>query len=159
MELRAELMPPILDESKVARLAKLAGRIDGACPGQWEDELEEFNRLACTSLKFLDFQGIYGGMDHETWVRCVLAEPAQKRIPDITRDELLELIRRASTAENEEHESQFWLGLLEANLPDSRISDLIFWPGEYFGDGNNSRELSPEQILDLALKHSHDPTA
>jgi hypothetical protein len=64
---------------------------------------------------------------------------------------LLELIRRVSTAGAEEHEKIFWLGLLEANVPDKRISGLIFWPGEYFGDGNNSRELSPEEILDIAL--------
>ena len=151
MELRAELMPPILDETKVARLSELAALIDGAGPGQWEDELEEFNHLAGTNHGHADFQGIYGGMDHETWVRAVLAEPARKRVPDITRAELLELIRRVVTADGEEHETIFWLGLLETNVPDPRISDLIFWPGEYFGDGDNSRGQSPEQILDIAL--------
>ncbi len=30
-----------------------------------------------------------------------------------------------------------------------RISDLIYWPGEYFGD--NSREFTPEEIIDIAL--------
>jgi hypothetical protein len=151
VELRPELMPPALDEAKVARLAKLAAKIDGACPGQWEDLLEEFNREAGTSLEFADFQGIYGGMEHDTWVRAVLSGPAVRPVRDITRDELLELIRRVSTTGAEEHEQNFWLELLEANVPDKRISDLIFWPGEYFGDGNNSRQLSPEQILDIAL--------
>ena len=41
--------------------------------------------------------------------------------------------------------------VLEHHL-DPRISDLIHWPGEYFGDGDNSRELSPQDILDIALK-------
>jgi hypothetical protein len=76
VELRPELMPPALDEAKVARLAKLAATIDGARPGQWEDLLEEFNREAGTSLEYDDFQGIYGGMDHDTWVRAVLCGPA-----------------------------------------------------------------------------------
>jgi hypothetical protein len=59
MDLRPELMPPALDEEKVARLAKLADRIDGAAPGLWEDDLAEFNRLAGTEMTFEDFQGIY----------------------------------------------------------------------------------------------------
>jgi hypothetical protein len=150
MNLRPELLFPPLDEARVARLARLAARIDGAHPGQWEEDLEEFNRGAGTNLAFADFQGVYGGQDHDTWVRSVLAEPFQKPIADITRDEFLELIRRVSAALGKEHEIAFWLGLLEANLPGRRISDLIFWPGDYFGDGDNSRELTPEQILDIA---------
>jgi hypothetical protein len=143
-------MPTALDEALVERLARLAADIDGAAPGQWEDDLDEFNRTAQTDLTFADFQGIYGGQDHATWVRKVLAEPFRKRLPSIARAELLELIRRVAQADGEEHEIEFWLGLLEVNIPDPRISDLIFWPGEYFGDGDNSRALSPEQILEIS---------
>jgi hypothetical protein len=50
MELRSELMPPPLDAALVARLAKLADRIDGAAPGQRDDDWAEFNRLAGTNL-------------------------------------------------------------------------------------------------------------
>jgi hypothetical protein len=151
MELRPVLMPPALDEAKVARLAGLAGHLDGAGPGQWEDELAEFNREAGTELKYEDFQKVYTWTDHETWVRIVLSRPAQRPIPDISRAELLELLRRICTADGREHEIDFWLGMLKANVPDPKVSDLLFWPGEYFGDGDNSRELSPEQILDIAL--------
>lgn len=151
MDLRPELMPPALDKAKVARLAVLAAEIDGANPGQWEDALEEFNRTAGTNLTFLDFQGIYESTDHETWVRNIISEPAARKISDITRDELLELVGRVcNPAAWAEHEVFFWLRLLEANLPDPRLSALIFWPGEYFGDGDNSRELTPEQILTIA---------
>jgi hypothetical protein len=73
MDLRSELMPPVLDPAKVARLAKLAAAIDGASPGQWEEQLAEFNTEAGTGLGFADFQGIYGGQDHETWVRGILS--------------------------------------------------------------------------------------
>lgn len=151
MELRPELMPPPLDEAKVARLAELASRIDGANPGQWEDELAEFNREAGTNLGFPDFQGIYGGQDHDTWVRKVLAERYQRRLPDITRAELVELVRRVMEAEGTEHEIDFWLDMLALNIPDPEVSDLIYWPGEYFGDGDNSRELTPDQVVDIAL--------
>jgi hypothetical protein len=150
MNLRPELMPPALDEARVARLAKLAARIDGGRPGQWEECLDEFNRKAGTAFTFSDFQGIYGGTDHETFVRQALSEPAVRKVPDVTEEELLELLRRVCGAEGAEHEIAFWLRLLEANLPDPRLSDLIFWPGEYFGDGNDARQLSPREILDIA---------
>lgn len=150
MELRQELMPPALNEARVARLTELAAGIDGAHPGQAEHELAEFNHEAGTTFAFLDFQGIYGGQDHDTWVRKVLAKPFQKRLPDVTRAELLELARRVMEADGEEHEIDFWLDMLALNIPDPRVSDLIFWPGEYFGDGNNARELTPEQVIDIA---------
>ena len=85
MELRPELMPPVLDEALVTRLAKLAARIDGAHPGQWEDDLHEFNRLARTNLAFEEFQGIYGGEEHENYVRRLLYRKLVKPAPGATR--------------------------------------------------------------------------
>jgi len=32
------------------------------------------------------------------------------------------------------------------------LTDLIYWPGVYFGDGDNSREMTPKEILDTALR-------
>ena len=61
-------MPPPLDEALVAQLAKLAEAIDGARPGEYEDKLADFNRLATTAIPFQDFQGIYGAEDHIIWV-------------------------------------------------------------------------------------------
>ncbi len=151
MELRAELRFPTLDDARVQRLAELASKIDGARPGEWEDELVEFNRLADTSLDFAVFQGFSGGMEHDTWVRTVLSEPFTGKPLELSRDEMLEIITRLCTAAGEEHELVFWIKLLERNL-DPRISDLIYWPGEYFGDGNNSRRMSPEEILETASK-------
>ncbi len=116
MKLRSELSFPTLDESKVSRLANLAAAIDGARPGQWEDELEEFNQLAGTAFGHIDFQGISGGMTHESWVRNVLSTPyAQKKI-EISQPELLEIVTRLCSADGEEHEQFFWLKLLETNL-------------------------------------------
>ncbi len=151
MDLRPELQFPSLDESKVQRLAALADRIDGSSPDECEDELEQFNHLASTSREWAEFQGVYGGMDHDTWVRNVLCMPFADKQLELSHDEMLEIITRLCTAAGEEHERFFWIRLLETNL-DPRISDLIYWPGEYFGDGNNSREMSPLEILEIAMK-------
>lgn len=152
MELRTELMPPTLDESMVARLTTLAEEIDCGDPEQTREQLAAFNREATTELEFLDFQGIYGGQAHDTWVRKILATPFEQRVADITKVELIELARRVMQCEGDEHQIDFWLNMLAINIPNERISDLIFWPDEYFNDANYSQRLSPEQVIEIALK-------
>jgi hypothetical protein len=144
-------MPPKLDNATVRRLAKWAAAIDGARPSQWEDELAAFNAEANTGLTFEDFQGIAGGQDHATWVKSVLSGASLRPLPDITREELIELVRRIGLADSKEHETDFWLRVLEVNLPNVPISDLIFWPDEVPGVDAGSDELSPERIVELAL--------
>ncbi|WP_454867063.1 hypothetical protein [Pseudomonas lini] len=151
MELRPDLMPPVLDESVVARLTKFAEEIDCGHPEQTREQLAAFNREAMTELKYIDFQGIYGGQDHDTWVRKVLAIPYERRVADVTKRELIELARRVMEGDGADHAIEFWLSMLEINIPNDRISDLIFWPDEYFGDGDNLQELSPEQVIEIAL--------
>ena len=86
--------------------------------------------------------------------RNVLAGPHLRRLPDISRAELVELARRVMEDEGEEHEIGYWLDMLALNIPDANVSDLIYWPGEYFGDGNNYRALTPEQVIDIATARS-----
>lgn len=151
MELRPALMPPVLDESVVARLTRFAEEIDCGHPEQTREQLAAFNQEAGTELEFLDFQGIYGGQDHDTWVRKVLAAPYAQRVVEVTKCELTELARRVMESDGAEHDIDFWLSMLEINIPNERISDLIFWPDEYFKDVNYSKTLSPEQVIEIAL--------
>lgn len=151
MGLRPDLMPPSLDESLVARLTELSEQIDCGHREQTREQLAAFNRQAMTELEFIDFQGIYGGQDHDTWVRKVLATPFERRVADVTKRELIELARRVMECDGAEHEIDFWLSMLAINIPNERVSDLIFWPNEYFNDINYSQRLSPEQVIEIAL--------
>lgn len=151
MELRPALMPPVLDESRVARLTRFAEEIDCGHPEHTREQIVAFNQEAMTELEFSDFQGIYGGQDHDTWVRNVLAAPYARRVADVTKCELIELARRVMESDGAEHDMNFWLDMLAINIPNERVSDLIFWPGEYFNDVNYSKRLSPEQVVDIAL--------
>lgn len=157
MPLRRELMPPVFDGARVARLAELADRIDGAAVGQWDDDSAEFNREAGTDLAVLDFQGISGGQDHRTWVCKLLAEASVRLVPAITCAELVEMVRRVKAGEGAEEEIEFWLGMLAVNLPDPQVSNLLFWPGVYFGDGDDTGDLSPEQLVDTARTRAAGP--
>src|SRR3954469_7885857 len=94
MELRPELMPLALDEALVARLARLADRLDGARPGERDEELAEFNRLAGTTIPLADFQGIYKSENPEDFVRRVLYQRSLIPDPSLSRAEMVEIVSR-----------------------------------------------------------------
>lgn len=157
MELRPELLPPVLDEELVARLAKLATRLDGY---QDDDELAEFNRLAGTDLPMEEFQGIYGAMDHNDWVRDVLTRQQLRPAVGVTREELAEVVRRAMpTTEEYFDECDLYQAVFDANVSLEGASNLIFYPPDYdpktntWGGGRPISEYdpTPEQIVEWAL--------
>lgn len=159
MELRPQLEPPKIDEQLAARLAELAASIDGARPGEWGEWLAEFNQLANTSIPFEHFQGIYGGEEHIEWVRRVLHDKYMKPVNDVTRDELIEIVRRAMP-QNGYTDAEAYMAILDKNVPRSGASNLIFYPPDYddatntWGGGRMIGEYdpTPEQIVDWALQ-------
>lgn len=159
MELRPELEPPKIDEQLAARLADLAANIDGAQRGEWDEWLAEFNQLANTAIPFEHFQGIYGGEDHIEWVRRILHEQHTKPANGVTRDELIEIVRRAMP-QNGFPDAEAYMAILDNNVPRSGASNLIFYPPDYddatntWGGGRMMGEYdpTPEQIVDWALQ-------
>jgi hypothetical protein len=151
MELRSELMPPVLDKHLIARLIVLADELDGGYPEQTEIQLAAFNQLAGTQFEFLDFQGIQGRHDHETWVRKVLAKPYERRLGDVTKAELVELARRVMAAEGSEHALDFWLNMLVINIPSEQVSGLIFCPEVYLAGNDAFQKLTPELVIEIAM--------
>src|SRR5262249_3401885 len=145
---RPELMPPALDEAKVHQLADLAARLDGANPGQWENDLTEFNRVAGTSFAIDDFQGIYGGQDHENWIRRVLYRQSLAPRAELSRPGLAEIVSRV-TASGPGHD--FYLELFLVNCKHPSGSDLIFWP-DSVPELPQDREPTAEEIADLAMR-------
>jgi hypothetical protein len=151
MTLRSELHVPAVDEELVKRLAPLAAEIDGARPGEWEDLLDEFNRLSPVSRTFGDFQGVYGAEEHDVYVRRLLATRSLPTIPDLSRDDVAAAFQRILDPHCPDHERCFLLNTLALNLSDPMISDLVYWPEEYFGDGNNARNMTATEMADASL--------
>jgi hypothetical protein len=148
MELRPELMPPVLDEAKVRHLANLADRLDGASPGQWDEDLAEFNRVAGMDFPIRDFQGIYGAEDHEDWVRRVLYRQSLAPDADLSRAEMAEIVSRIMAC-SVGHE--FYLEFFLINCKHPSGSDLIFWP-DLVAEMSQGREPTAEEVADLAIR-------
>jgi hypothetical protein len=64
----------------------------------------------------------------------------------MTREELIELVRKISQAEGTEEELERMMITLKNNVRHPEVSDLIFYPPE-------GRRLSPEEIVDRALAY------
>lgn len=146
------LDPPLLDESLVQRLTALASEIDGSHESLAVELVREFNLLAGTNISYTEFQGIYGGEEHERYVRRVLTAQLITTDSSIDRDELTEMFKRITENPLDDAYLEFVFSKIDKTLGDAQISDLVFWPGNYFGDGDNSRELTPEQMADAVLE-------
>ena len=97
MNLRPEFQTPRLDEDLVRRLADLAANIDGARPGEADDDLAEFNAAAGMSLEADVFQGIYVGEEHEVWVRRILLYERAPKVADLSRQDHVAVLSRIQT--------------------------------------------------------------
>jgi hypothetical protein len=148
VELRTELTPPVLDATQLARLTELAAALDGAMPGQWDDNLAEFNGLAGCALPIQEFQGIYEAENHEDWVRRLLYRRSLVAT-DVTRDEMVEIVRRA-TPGNGTPDYDFYLELFVVNCKHPAGSNLIFWPN-LVPELPQDREPTSEEIADAAI--------
>jgi len=67
-----------------------------------------------------------------------------------TKGEMLEMLQLIYEAKGTEFQIEYWVECLRLNTGDEYISDLIFWPDEYFWK-TIDKELSAEEILDEAL--------
>ena len=153
MELRRELMPLHLDRKLVARLTELAEGLDETENPDWERDMAEFNRLAGTELLFEEFQGIYGAEDHKTWVRRVLRYRLTRPVPGVTREELVEIIRRAMpTSGYRNYEA--YMAIFDANVSMPHASLLIYHPKDRRDwQTIGSYHPTPEEIVDEALRY------
>ncbi|MFD7989279.1 hypothetical protein ACFV4M_38700 [Kitasatospora indigofera] len=146
MDLRPELLPPPvsrerLDEvcREIERIADLvAARAEGA-----DAAITAFNATTGHGYGVPDFAEYDGSRNLEDFAREA-ARPARPRVPDVTRDELAEVVRRVLAASPE---SDYYLRLLEANVPHPRVGALLFDPPA------GLRDASAEQIVQKALEY------
>ncbi|MFI6787628.1 hypothetical protein ACIBG4_09870 [Nonomuraea sp. NPDC050383] len=151
MDLRPELLPPPVPRELVEQLGVEIDRIaqlmeEGRMP-EARQAVAAFNERTGHSYEPRDFAAYWESERLEDIARNA-ARPPPAKVADITRVELAEVVRRIVETDPE---SDYYLTLLEANVPHREISDLIFWPPEEL------RDATPEQIVEAALRHRHIP--
>ncbi|WP_245689819.1 hypothetical protein [Streptomyces chattanoogensis] len=146
MDLRPELLPPPVSRQRLDELSREIERIAGLV-AEGSDGADEavraFNAMTGHAYAALDFAAYDAGRSLGEVAREA-ARPARPRVPDITRDELVEIVRRLLAADPE---SDYYVRLLDANVPHPRASDLVFHPS------NGLRNASGEDIVDAALRY------
>ena len=150
--MRRELVEPISDKRKLQSVASLVTEIyrQHEAGVDYSETLRTLGRLTGRIVSSFEIDSAFGSVDANTFACDLLLD--RSSIPsDLTREEMLELVEAICNARGNLLYSSFWIACLKVNTGDDRISDLIYWPGEYFGDGDNARKLSSQEILDTAL--------
>ncbi|MEV6129811.1 hypothetical protein AB0M05_23735 [Streptomyces violaceusniger] len=147
MDLRSELVAPAVPTARLEELSREIERISelarrGERTGA-EDAVEAFNEETGHQYVLLDFVDHGGWRSLEDFAREA-ARPAWPKVPDITRDELVELVRRILTADPE---AEYYTRLLQVNVPHPRVTDMIFHPPAEL------LNASAEDIVDAALRY------
>ncbi|KIZ17585.1 hypothetical protein [Streptomyces natalensis] len=146
MDLRPELLPPPVNRQRLDELCAEVERIADlleAAPEVAGEAIAAFNAMTGHDYLALDFAEYHGSRSLEEFAREA-ARPARPVVADITRDELVEIVRRLLIAAPE---SGYYLRLLEANVSHPRVSNLVLHPSDHL------QGASAEQIVDEALTY------
>jgi len=111
--------------------------------------IDEWNDKISTGLIYEahNFEHYYASISRDTFIRKALS-PSPTFDNLLTYTDSLTVIDIISKANVEEHELDYYLDMLEANFPDAKVSDLLYWPDEWFGNGVDLHiELTNEQKI------------
>lgn len=156
---------PRVSKATVQLLSQLCDEIEDAV-NRGEDFsqlLEEWHRHARRTCEPHEFTTYYGSMTKQEFVKNALITPPGAA-NDATYEECKAIALALMSAEVRNQADQaYYLSWLDSKFPGGRISDLMFWPNEWFGDDSYflengqflpDRELSVDQILRYAMLKS-----
>ncbi|MFF2517834.1 hypothetical protein [Streptomyces sp. NPDC058086] len=146
MDLRPELLPPPVSRQRLDELSCEIDRIADLLtvrPEAADKAIRAFNAMTGHDYVAFDFAHYHGSSNVEEFAKEA-ARPTCRRVADITRDELVEIVRRVLVASPE---TDYYLRLLEANVLHPGVSGLIIHPPE------DQQDASAEEIVDEALRY------
>ena len=130
VELRSSLLPPRVPSEAIPELAALVCEIDLLRDGEADAQMAEFNRRVGSHLVHEDFREYFASRSAEEFAYEQLVVNAVSPTPDVSTQELVELVRRAMDAVTTE-ELVAYHALLRVNGAGRAIA-WIYWPP----DGN-----------------------
>ncbi|GIO88093.1 hypothetical protein J25TS5_50250 [Paenibacillus faecis] len=143
IELRECLRPLQRDAAFKSKLQQEIERIEALLDEgkEAEKEIAAFNKATGRNYDVYVFANYWRSMSLEDLIEEACS-PEPRRVPDITREELVEIVRRLKDSEISHGESMFYLQLLEANVPMPGVSDLVYW-----------EDLEPEEVIARAMSY------
>jgi hypothetical protein len=152
----ARLRMPLAAPEEVAEMTALCDAIEQAVIERSADLpglLARWNGRARRAYEPREFTMYYGAMSTEDFVRAALA-PNATWIDDLKYDEVRSVVAALRGALSEA-ETGYFLEWLDCNLPGADLSDLLFWPNEWFDDpALRDVNLSDDQIVHYAMNRA-----
>jgi hypothetical protein len=139
MDLREELLPTATKE-RISIIINLIKEIETSIDSgkNAEDLIAKFNNVTQRNYDCEYFQTYWNSQSIKDFAREA-SQPLPKKIEDISIAELVEVVDRIRNADEN---TNFYLELLDINLPHPRISNLIFYPeNEGLTDDSTSEEI------------------
>jgi hypothetical protein len=153
MELRKELVAPEIPEARLAEVKRRILEIDAALEqGRDADGLTaEFTALTGRSYDQFTFQTYWGAISLDQFAKEA-SRPPPRKVESVTRDELIEIIRRAMLTSGDP-DYFYYMEVFDANVPMPKAAMLIYYPpeGSELGRHIGSYDPTPEEIVDQAL--------
>jgi hypothetical protein len=143
--LRPELTPPVVSSARVEQLRtailRIAELLESGADAR--AEIATFNEDTGHTYSPYDFV-TYSSWRNVEEFALEAARPAWPRVSDVTRDELVEIVRRIQAMGDDAH---YYLLVLETNTVRPGVSDLIYRPPPEL------MNASAEAIIDAALRY------
>jgi hypothetical protein len=149
--MRSELTTPF-DPCKFERVLPLTEAVYGLHEAgqEYAEELKQLSLVIGRVVGKVDVLGAFGSIGADEFAKRLTID--WKAIPtDLSDLELLELVDAICEGRGRAVTLEYWIEALALNSGDDKVSDLIYWPERYLGDGYDGRELTPAEILDIAL--------
>jgi hypothetical protein len=146
-----------ITKAELREYMQLCNEIEDGIHRGREDVTEliaRWNARAGREYRPVEFTKYYGSIDTDEFVREAL-QPSPKWIADLTYAELRDVYEAVVSVELSESQTSHFLEWLEVNLPNANMSDLIYWPNEWFRDPSALHlELTADQALRYAMLRS-----
>ncbi|MFO0905201.1 MAG: hypothetical protein U0939_19495 [Pirellulales bacterium] len=146
-------------------LRRLAQQIERALERQ-EDAaplLAQWNEQACREYAPSEFQTYWKSTDLDAFVREALC-PSPRKVDDLKYREALAVLKAMLEEGLTSAKQTYYLEWLEVQFPGANMSDLIYWPDEWFDDPsyvrnpdgsfNPDAQLTLDQLLAYAQAKS-----
>lgn len=155
MAIRKHLLVPEIDEKRVAYLKNLIEEIENKIDEEdVNDLISNFQKEINYKLFDWDyFNSFHSFESSDEFALKAFLFPKINVIDGITREELVWIVEQILGV-NKLYE--YYLELLQRNVPFVGVSDLIFYSHDLGYTDDISEELTAEQIVEIALSNSNN---